>query len=125
MKKPVTTPSETLPIEGNPHDAAPAIRAVKKRNRADKPTHMEDGQAPLSEPAGSPPVLEEVEPEASGALPETQPQKGFPIVGIGASAGGWRRSRLSFPACLRTPIRAWPLSWCSTWPRTTRASSPT
>ena len=67
---------------------APAIRAVKKRNRADKPTHVEDGQAPLSEPAGSPPVLEEVEPEASGALPETQPQKGFPIVGIGASAGG-------------------------------------
>jgi two-component system CheB/CheR fusion protein len=45
-------------------------------------------QAPPSEPVESPPLLEEADPIESGALPGAQPPKNFPIVGIGASAGG-------------------------------------
>ena len=82
------TPPEILLIEDSPHDTKPASRAGKKRHRAKKPIPVEDGQAPPSEPAASPPVEEEAGPEAAGALPETPPQHGFPIVGIGASAGG-------------------------------------
>ena len=60
--------------------------------------------------------------------PERRPQARLPVFPSSASAprpAGWRRSRPSSPACPPTPIRAWPSSWCSTWPRTTRASSPT
>jgi chemotaxis response regulator CheB len=50
---------------------------------------------------------------------------GFPVVGIGVSAGGPGEVLMpSFPASPPTPIPAWLLSWCSTWPQTTRASSP-
>ncbi len=49
-------------------------------------------QAPPSEPVESPPLLEEADPVESGALPAadtfSHSDEGFPIVGIGASAGG-------------------------------------
>ncbi|MFA5181567.1 MAG: chemotaxis protein CheB [Syntrophales bacterium] len=41
-----------------------------------------------SELVESPPLFEEAEPTESGALPVAQPPNNFPIVGIGASAGG-------------------------------------
>ena len=62
------------PLSEPPPGAEPAANRIP----------VEDGQAPLSDTAGSPPVVEEAGPEASGA----QPAMSFPIVGIGASAGG-------------------------------------
>ena len=48
----------------------------------------------------------------------------FPVVGIGASAGGWRHSKPSSPPCRPTTLRGWRWCWYSTWPGTTRACSP-
>ena len=45
-------------------------------------------QAPPAKPAKSPPALAKAAPTESSELPEAEAQKHFPIVGIGASAGG-------------------------------------
>ena len=46
---------------------------------------------------------------------------GFPIVGIGASAGGLAAFEAFFSGMPPTPTPAWPLCWCSTWRLTIRA----
>ncbi|HAJ25761.1 MAG TPA: chemotaxis protein CheR, partial [Syntrophus sp. (in: bacteria)] len=56
--------------------------------RKKKSIEKEKIEAPPSEPVESPPLSEEAVPIASGALPGVQPPDNFPIVGIGASAGG-------------------------------------
>jgi len=54
---------------------------------------------------------ESADPEQVEQPPE-QPSAGFPIVGIGASAGGCRLSKLFSPPCPKK-ILAWPLFWSS------------
>jgi chemotaxis response regulator CheB len=61
---------------------------------------------------------EQVEPLSEQHSPE------FPIVGIGASAGGLAAFEAFFSTMPADTILAWLLSWCSTWPATTRASFP-
>ena len=56
--------------------------------------------------------------------PTEQQSAGFPIVGIGASAGGLSAFEAFFSTMPADAILAWPLSWCSIWPGTTRASFP-
>jgi len=57
-----------------------------------KDIHKEKIQTPPAEPVESPPLLDGVDPaaEESGGRPDEPPEKHFPIVGIGASAGGLR-----------------------------------
>ena len=45
-------------------------------------------QAPLVAPVEPPPSMTAAAPAEPGALPDEPPEKHFPIVGIGASAGG-------------------------------------
>ena len=59
--------------------------------RRKKHSGQQEIQSPTEEPASAPPALVEAEPAAAadlGVRPEAQPEKDFPIVGIGASAGG-------------------------------------
>ena len=50
---------------------------------------------------------------------------GFPVVGIGASAGGLAAFEAFFAGMPADTDPGMAFVWCSTWPRTTRASSPT
>ena len=68
--------------------------------------HSTSATAPT--PSEAPPIVSTAETE-------------FPIVGIGASAGGLAAFEAFFPGCQPMWSRAWPLCWCSTWHRTTRA----
>jgi two-component system CheB/CheR fusion protein len=56
--------------------------------RKKKDIQKEKIQAQPFEPVESHPLLEEADPAESGALPDEPPEKNFPVVGIGASAGG-------------------------------------
>ena len=47
----------------------------------------------------------------------TRSKASFPIVGIGASAGGLAAFEAFFSGMPTDSIPAWPSSWCSTWPR--------
>lgn len=63
-------------------------------------------------------TAEKTEPQAV----EQQASGAFPIVGIGASAGGLAAFEAFFSGMPADTERGWLLCWCSTWPRTTRAS---
>ena len=71
-------------------------------------------------------VISEDEPTQAVITADTptQPAEIFPLVGIGASAGGLAAFEAFFSGMPLTLTLTWPSSWCSTWPLTIRACSP-
>lgn len=93
-------------------------------------TTRKKGTAKAFISAEVPPEAKPESPEISSVeteLPVTdeKPAADFPVVGIGASAGGLAAFEAFFPACRPETNRAWRLFLCSIWPLATRASSPT
>ena len=91
----------------------------KKPTEKQKPhtLHHTQGEGPSPSPASEP-------APSTGPTEEAAPDlhRGFPIVGIGASAGGLAAFEAFFSGM---PADSDPgmafVYWCSTWPRITRA----
>lgn len=74
------------PSDLPPHDGP--SRAAGKPNRAKKTIAVKDGQVLASALSVANSALNTAVAAVGGALPDTELPKAFPIVGIGASAGG-------------------------------------